>query len=73
MTPPVDPAESFRVFAYGSLLFEPEASESLLETSPAILAGYRRTFNKISLRRATPAEESFAAFSLPENRFVRDG
>ena len=73
MTPPVDLPARFRVFAYGSLLFEPEASESLLEASPAILPGYRRTFNKISLRRATPVEESFAAFSLPENRFVRDG
>ena len=63
----------FRLFAYGSLLFEHEFPEDLIETATAELPGYRRAFNKLSLRRATAYEESFDAFDLPGGHYRRDG
>jgi len=67
------PGTTFRVFAYGSLLFEPECPAHLRETFRAVLPGFRRAFNKISLRRATNCTESFNAFALPGDPFQREG
>lgn len=65
--------DTFRLFAYGSLLFEPELADDLIETAPAALEGYRRAFNKLSLRRATACEESFDAFASLGNAYRREG
>lgn len=66
-------SRTFRLFAYGSLLFEPELAEHLVETATAELPGYCRAFNKLSLRRATACEESFDAFDLSGEEYRRDG
>ena len=59
------------MFAYGSLMFEPELPEAVIERVPARLPGWRRTFNKISLRRATPRDQSFDAFEDVPREFRR--
>ncbi len=48
---------SVQVFAYGSLLYEPECPEDLLAVRPARLPGWRRSFNKRSWARGCRAAE----------------
>ena len=59
-----------RVFGYGSLLFEPERPDALLDMVPAVWPGVRRAFNKISTGRGCP----LSASSVPAvEDFVADG
>ena len=65
--------DEIHVFAYGSLIFEPELAASMLRRQPARLPGYRRAFNKLSLRRSTPRNESFDAFAEVRSQFRQQG
>lgn len=47
------------VFAYGSLIGQPELAERLLERVPARLTGWHRSFNKRSRNRGTPIDEAW--------------
>ena len=60
-----------RVFAYGSLIGQPELPDALLRTTPATLPGWRRSFNKRSRNRGTPVAEAFAGPTAAG--FERDG
>lgn len=42
------------LFGYGSLMYEPERSDALIERVPARLPGWRRAFNKRSVVRGCP-------------------
>ena len=66
-------ADTFFVFAYGSLIFDPELPHELINTAPAVLRGWKRSFNKVSHSRKCPANESFAAFEPQDPRLFRDG
>ncbi len=61
-------SSDLRIFGYGSLLFEPELPEALLDMTPATLPGMRRSFNKISTGRGALASQCPAA-EVPD--FVR--
>lgn len=45
---------SFHVFAFGSLMFDPEHADALERSEPAVLEGHSRAFNKASVPRACP-------------------
>ncbi|MBW2257954.1 MAG: gamma-glutamylcyclotransferase, partial [Deltaproteobacteria bacterium] len=49
------PEPPLAIFAYGSLMAEPEWPEVLIRSAPARLAGYRRSFNKRSWARGCNA------------------
>jgi hypothetical protein len=67
-----DPMEGdFQLFAYGSLLYDPELPEELVCMTPARLVGWERSFNKRSVRRGCERDESFAAFGTDEEFFRR--
>jgi len=49
-----------RLFAYGSLIYEPELPEALIDSVPGRWEGTRRSFNKISFGRGCLVHESSA-------------
>jgi cation transport regulator ChaC len=59
------------VFAYGSLIGQPELPDALRSAVPATLPGWRRSFNKRSANRGTPVAEAFAVETAAG--FERDG
>ena len=64
----------FHVFGYGSLMFEPEAPQHVVNILPARLKGYRRAFCKASRARGCARDESFNAFpGLHGGAFARPG
>ncbi len=62
------------VFAYGSLLYDPEMPGALVDVVRARLPGYRRCFNKRSRTRRIPESAAAVTFDDPLSRsFRRDG
>lgn len=61
----------FFIFGYGSLIFDPEFPDRVVERVPVALPGYSRRFNKISRSRACLHSESFNAFEIKDPRFIR--
>lgn len=61
------------VFAFGSLMFDPELPDRVRAVRPARLVGHQRAFNKASVPRACRAHEvAWATLHVPGG-FVRDG
>jgi len=58
------------LFGYGSVLFEPERPDALLDMQPATWPGVQRAFNKTSTRRGC-ALAACSAPTVPD--FVADG
>jgi len=59
------------VFAYGSLISDPELPEAVTHHYWARLDGYARRFNKRSMARGAPLEESHADDPAASRAFVR--
>lgn len=47
-----------RVFGYGSLMYEPELADRVVERRVGTLRGWRRRFNKRSISRGCPADRA---------------
>jgi len=61
------------VFAYGSLMAEPEWPEALIRATPARLPGYRRAFNKRSWSRGcSAANQRWPGIQVREEFFEAD-
>ncbi len=59
------------VFAYGSLMYEPELPDAVLERFPARLSGHHRRFSKRARSRGCPADVAPAVPAVPG--FVEHG
>ncbi len=58
-------AKTLRVFAYGSLMYEPECPELVAGMQTAVLPGFRRWFNKRSVPRGCADDEALVGPGLP--------